>query len=146
MGAERAEIGTGIAVGGNGDIGGGAATGDVTAATVEAGDLAAPTLEVTAALVVGAALTDRLKAGQVKATERLEAGALRTAGVLDAASLSASTAVAVDGAAAADEMAGEKLTASGMLGAAGGAAGGVYGPDATIGVLTVGSCAGCEGE
>ena len=146
VGAEAAEIATDIAVGGNTDIGGRAEAGGAGAATVEAGDVAAPTLEVTAALVVGTALTDRLKAGRVKATERLEAGALRTAGVLDAASLSAATAVAVDGAAAADEMAGEKLTVSGMLGAAGGAAGGVYGPDATISVLTVGSCAGCEGE
>ena len=146
VGAERTEIGTDIAVGGNAEIGGGAATKDATAATVEAGDIAAPALEVTAELVVGVAVTDTLAAGRVKATERLEAGALRSAGALDAASLSAATAVAVDGAAAADEMAGEKLTASGMLGAAGGAAGGVYGPDATIGALTVGSCAGCEGE
>ena len=146
VGAERAEIGTDIAVGGNSEIGGGAATGDATAATVEAGDIAAPALEVIAELVVGAAVTGALAAGRVKATERLEAGALRAAGVLDAASLSAATSVAVNGAAAAGEMAGEKLTASGMLGAAEGAAGGVYGPDATIGVLTVGSCAGCEGE
>ena len=146
VGAERAEIGTDIGVGGNAEIGGGAATGDATARTVEAGDIAAPGLEVTAELVVGAAVTDTLAAGRVKATERLEAGALRTAGLLDAASLSAATSAAVDGGAAADEVAGEKLTASGMLGAAGGAAGGVYGPDATIGVLTVGGCAGCEGE
>ena len=146
VGAEAAEIATDIAAGGNTDIGGRAAAGGASAATVEAGDVAAPTLEVTAALVVGTALTDRLKAGRVKATERLEAGALRTAGVLDAASLSASASVAVDGAVSGQEVAGEKLTVSGMLGAAGGAAGGVYGPDATIGVLTVGSCAGCEGE
>ena len=146
VGAERAEIGTDIGVGGNAEIGGGAATGDATARTVEAGDIAAPGLDVTAELVVGAAVTDTLAAGRVKATERLEAGALRTAGLLDAASLSAATSAAVDGGAAADEMAGEKLTAAGMLGAAGGAAGGVYGPDATIGVLTVGGCAGCEGE
>ena len=66
-----------------------------SAATVEAGDLAAPTLEVTAELVVGAAVTGALAAGRVKATERLEAGALRAAGVLDAATLSAATAVAV---------------------------------------------------
>ena len=146
VGAEAAEIATDIAVGGNTDIGGRAEAGGAGAATVEAGDVAAPTLEVTAALVVGTALTDRLKAGRVKATERLEAGALRTAGVLDAASLSASASVAVDGAVSGQEVAGEKLTVSGALGAAGGAAGGVYGPDATIGVLTVGSCAGCEGE
>ena len=146
VGAEAAEIATDIAAGGNTDIGGRAEAGGAGATTVEAGDVAAPTLEVTAALVVGTALTDRLKAGRLKATERLEAGALRTAGVLNAASLSAATAVAVDGAVSGQEVAGEKLTVSGMLGAAGGAAGGVYGPDATIGVLTVGSCAGCEGE
>ena len=146
VGAEDVEAGTDIAVGGDAEMGGRAATGDAIAATVEAGDVAAPALDVTAELVVGAALTDRLRADRVKATERLEAGALRSAGVLDAASLSAATSVAVDGAAAADAMAGERLRASGTLGAARGAAGGVYGPDAAIGVLTVGSCAGCEGE
>ncbi|MCY4406072.1 MAG: hypothetical protein OXC15_06870 [Rhodospirillaceae bacterium] len=144
--AEVADIGTDIAVGGNADIGGGAATGDATARTVEAGDIAAPTLEVIADLLVGGAVTGALAAGRVKATDRLEAGALRTEGVLDAASLSAATAAAVGGAAAARELAGEKLTVSGVLGAGRGAAGGGYGPDATIGVLTVGSCAGCEGE
>ena len=114
---------------------------------MEAGDVAAPVLDVTAALLVGTVLTDLLKADRVKATERLEAGALRAAGVVDAASLSAATSVAVDGAVSGQDVAGEKLTVSGMLGAAGGAAGGVYGPDAVIaGLLTVGSCAGCEGE
>ncbi len=146
VGAEAAEIGTDIAVGGNADIGGGAATGDAAAATVEAGDIAAPTLGVTADLLVGAAVTGALAADRVKATERLEAGALRARGVLDAASLSAAASAAVDGSAAAGGLAGEKLRVSGELGAGRGAAGGVYGPDATIGVLTVGSCAGCEGE
>ncbi len=144
--AEEADIGTDIAVGGNAGIGGGAEAGNAAAAAIEAGDVAAPTLDVTADLVVGAALTDRLKAGRVKATERLEAGAMRTGGVLDAASLSVATAVAVDGGASADGLAGERLNVSGALGAAQGATGGVYGPDVTIGVLTVGSCAGCEGE
>ena len=146
VGAEAAEIGTDIAVGDDAGIGGQAATGDATAATVEAGDVAAPTLNVAAELLVGAVLTDRLEADRVKATERLEAGAMRSAGVLDAASLSAATSVTVDGAAAAGGLAGETLTASGELSAAQAAAGGVYGPDAAIGVLTVGSCAGCEGE
>ena len=146
VGGEVVEIGTDITVGGDADIGGRAETGDAVAVTVEAGDLAAPSLDVTAELVVGAALTVRLNADRVKATERLEAGALRTAGALDAASLSAATSVAVNGSAAAEAMAGENLTVSGALGAGRGAAGGVYGPDATIGVLTVGSCAGCEGE
>ncbi len=146
VGAEEAEIGTDIAVGGNGGIGGQAEAGSAAAGSIEAGNVAAPILDVAADLVVGAALTDRLEAGRVKATERLEAGAMRTGGVLDAASLSVATAVAVDGGAAADGLAGEKLSVSDALGTARGAAGGVYGPDATIGVLTVGSCAGCEGE
>ena len=146
VGAEAAQIGTDIAVGRNADIGGGAVTGDATAATVEAGDIAAPTLTVAADLLVGAAVTGALAADRVKATERLEAGALRASGALDAASLSAANSVAVEGSAAAGGLAGEKLRVSGELGAGRGAAGGVYGPDATIGALTVGSCAGCEGE
>ena len=146
VGAEAAEIGTDIAVGGDGDIGGRAQAGGAAARTVEAGDVAAPTLEATAELVVGAIVTGALAAGRVKATERLEAGALRSAGVLDAASLSVATSVTVEGSAASDVLAGEGLLVSGELGAGRGSAGGVYGPDATIGVLTVGSCAGCEGE
>ena len=146
VGAENVEIGTDIAVGGDADIGGRGEAGSAAAAAIEAGDIAAPALDVAAELVVGAALTNLLKAGRVRATERLEAGAMRTGGVLDAASLSVATAVAVDGGASADGLAGERLSVSGALGAGSGAAGGVYGPDATIGVLAVDSCAGCEGE
>ena len=147
VGGVSAEIATNVEVGGSADIGGGAAAADVSAETVEAGDLAAPRLAVAVELVVGAAVTGPLEAGSVAATDRLEAAALRTAGALDAASLSAAGSASIDGAASAREIAGETLRATGTLGAAGGAAGGIYGPDAAIsGLLTVGSCAGCEGE
>ena len=147
VGGASAEIGTDVAVGGDADIGGAADAADVSAETVEAGDLAAPRLAVAAELVVGAAVTGPLEAGSVAATGRLEAAALRTAGALDAASLSAAGAANIEGAASAREIAGEALRATGALGAASGAAGGVYGPDAAVsGLLTVGSCAGCEGE
>ena len=147
VGGASAEIATDAAVGGDADIGGGADAADVTAETVEAGDLAAPRLAVAAELVVGAAVTGPLEAGSVAASGRLEAGALQTAGALDAVSLSAAGTAAIEGAASARELAGEALRATGALGAAGGAGGGVYGPDAAIaGLLTVGSCAGCEGE
>ena len=54
---------------------------------------------------------------------------------------------AVEGAAAVQDIAGERLDVAGALSGSRTAAGGVYGPDATIsGLLTVGSCAGCEGE
>lgn len=147
VGGASAEIATNAAVGGDADIAGGAEAGDVSAATVEAGDLAAPRLAVAAELLVGAAVTGPLRASSVAASGRLEAGALRTAGVLDAASLSAAGSASIEGAASAREIAGEALRATGPLGAASGASRGVYGPDAAIsGLLTVGSCAGCEGE
>ena len=143
----EAEIGSDIAVGGNADIGGRADAAGMKAETIEAGDVAAPRLGVSADLLVGAALTGRLEANAVTAAERLEAGALHTAGTLDAASLSIATTAAIDGATAADGLAGETLSVSGDLGADRAATGGVYGPDAHIsGLLTVGSCAGCEGE
>ena len=145
--ARKAEIALDAAVGGDGDIGGAAQAAGMRAETVEAGELAGARLGVSAELVVGAAVTGRLAADTVKAAGRLEAGALRTAGVLDAASLSAAGAAAVEGAAAADTLAGETLTAADRIGAGRGAAGGVYGPDAHIaGTMTVGNCAGCEGE
>ena len=142
-----AEIGTDVAVGGDAAAGGRVDAEDLRAETVEAGDLAAAALAVTAELVVGAAVTNRLSAGRVAAAGWLEAGALRTAGVLDAAALSVAGDAAVEGAAAALNIAGERLDVAGALSGSRTAAGGVYGPDATIyGLLTVGSCAGCEGE
>ena len=145
--AEQAEIGTDVAVGGMAQIGGRSEAAGAVAETVEAGDLDAPALRVNADLVVGAALTGPLQANRVKAAGRLEAGALRTAGGLDAAALSVAGAASVQGGAAAREIAGETLNVADVLGASNTAAGGVYGPDATIsGLLTVGSCAGCEGE
>ena len=145
--AGKAEIALDAAVGGDADIGGAAQAAGMRAETVEAGELAGARLGVSAELVVGAAVTGRLAADAVKAAGRLEAGALRTAGVLDAALLSAAGTAAVEGTAAADALAGETLTAADRIGAGRGAAGGVYGPDAHIaGTMTVGSCAGCEGE
>ena len=145
--AIAAAIGTDAAVGGTADIGGHAGAAGMTAATIEAGTLDAPSLSVAADLVVGAAVTRGLVANAVAASLRLEAGALRTAGALDAASLSGATTISIEGAAAADQLAGEALNVAGALSAARAAAGGVYGPDAAIaGLLTVGSCAGCEGE
>ena len=147
VGAEAAGIGLDVAVGGLADIGGRADAAGVSAGTVEAGDMAGAAARVSGELVVGAAVTGALEAGSVTATGRLEAAALRAAGVLDAAALSVAGSAAVQGAAAAKEAAGETLGIAQALGARGTAAGGVYGPDATIaGLLTVGSCAGCEGE
>ena len=145
--ARSAEIGTDVAVGGDAALGGRADAAGLKAGTVEAGDLAAATLAVTAELLVGAAVTDRLAADRVTATGRLEAGAVRSTGALDAAALSVAGAASVHGATAAQGIAGERLDVAGALSGTRTAAGGVYGPDATIsGLLTVGSCAGCEGE
>ena len=136
-----------IAVGGTATVGGGAEAARMTADTVEAGDLHAPALEVTGELVVGVAVTGPLAANTATATGRIEAGALRTAGALDAAALSVAGSATVEGTAAVQGIAGERLDVSGTLTGSGTAAGGVYGPDAHIaGLLTVGSCAGCEGE
>ena len=141
------EIGTDVAVGGDAAAGGRADAAGLRAEKVEAGDLAAAALAVTAELVVGAAVTDRLAAGRVTAAGWLEAGALRTAGTLDAAALSVARGAAVEGPAAAQDVAGERLDVAGALSGSRTVAGGVYGPDATVsGLLTVGSCAGCEGE
>ena len=145
--AEAGEIGAGVTVGGDADVGGRADAAGLRAGTIEAGDLAAPTLAVTADLVVGAAVTGALRAGSVTATGGLEAANLRTLGALDAAALSAAGDAAIRGAAAVQGIAGETLGIAQALGSRRTAAGGVYGPDATIsGLLTVGSCAGCEGQ
>lgn len=145
--ADSAEIVTDVAVGDTADIGGRADAAGLRAETVEAGDLAAATLHLTAELVVGAAATDRLAADRVTAAGSLEAGAVRSTGALDAAALSVAGNAAVEGVAAAQGIAGEKLDAPETLSGSWTAAGGVYGPDATIsGLLSVGSCAGCEGE
>ena len=145
--AEAVEVGTEVAVGGNADVGGAADAAGMAAETIEAGEVSAAGLAVSADLVVGAAVTGGLAAATVTASGRLEAGALRTAGRLDAAALSAAGRATVQGNAAAQGIAGERLSVADDLGAQATAAGGVYGPDAHIaGLLTVGSCAGCEGE
>ena len=145
--AEEAAVDTGVSVGGTVTAGGGAEAANVATDILEAGDLQAPALSVTADLVVGAAVTGPLMAGTAAVSGRIEAGALRTAGALDAAALSAAGTATIDGTAAARELAGERLEVSGTLAGSTTAAGGVYGPDARIaGLLTVGSCAGCEGE
>ena len=145
--AEAAEIGAGVTVGGTADIGGRADAGGVRAETVEAGDLAGAEFRVTADLVVGAAVTGTLRAGSVKADGGLEAANLHTTGVLDAAALSAAGEASIRGASAVQAIAGETLGIAQALVSRRSAAGGVYGPDATIsGLLTVGTCAGCEGE
>ena len=145
--AETVEIGIDVAVGGQADIGGRADVAGVTAETVEAGDLAGAALRVSAELVVGAAVTGALEAGSVTASGGLEAANLRTDGALDARALSAAGNATVQGASAVRNVAGETLGIAEEMGSGQTAAGGVYGPDAAIaGLMTVGSCAGCEGE
>ncbi len=145
--AVSAEAGTDVAAGGDATAGGRADAAGLRAETVEAGDLAASAFAVTADLVVGAAVTGRLAADRVTATGPLEAGAVRSTGALDAAALSVAGDAAVEGAAGARAVASETLDVTQSLSGSRTAAGGVYGPDATIsGLLTVGSCAGCEGQ
>ena len=72
---------------------------------------------------------------------------LDTPGALSASALSAATSAAIGGPAAVGSLAGEELDAADAVSAARMTAAGAYGPDARIdGLLTVGSCAGCEGE
>ena len=145
--AMEAVVDTNMAVGGAATVGGAAEAARMTAGTIEAGDVQAAALGVTGELVVGVAVTGPLAAHTATATGRIEAGAVRTEGALDAAALSVAGTATVEGAVAVRGIAGERLEAAGTLGGTRTAAGGVYGPDAHIaGLLTVGSCAGCEGE
>ena len=145
--AGAAAVAGDAAVGGNAQAGGRADAGALRARTVAAGDLEAPALAVSAELVVRGAAAGPVSAGSVSASERLEAGTLHTPGALDAASLSAAGTAAVAGAASVREVAGEALDLAAGLTSGAASTGGVYGPDAHVaGLLTVGSCAGCEGE
>ena len=145
--AVSAEARADVAVGATAEIGGRADAAGLRAETVEAGDLAAAAFAVSADLVVGAAAADRFAADRVTVTGTLEAGAVRSTGALDAAALSVAGNATVEGAVTARAVAGENLDVAQSLSGSRTAAGGVYGPDATIsGLLTVGSCAGCEGE
>ena len=147
MTAIGATIAVDVSAGGNADVQGGARAARMTAETIGAGDLTGPRLSVIADLIVGAAAAGRLAAGTAAVSGRLEAGALSTPGALDAAALSAATTVAIAGTTAAGSLAGEELDAADSLRAARITAEGAYGPDAGIdGLMTVGSCAGCEGE
>ena len=142
-----ATIAVDVSAGGNADVQGGARAARMTAETIGAGDLTGPRLAVIADLIVGAAVTGRLAAGTATVSGRLEAAGLRTAGGLAASALSAATTATVGGPAAVGSLAGEELDVADSLRAERMSAQGAYGPDASVdGLMTVGSCAGCEGE
>ena len=117
--AEAVEVGTEVAVGGDAGAGGDADAAGMAAETIEAGEVSAAGLAVSADLVVGAAVTGGLAAATVTASGRVEAGALRTAGRLDAAALSAAGRATIQGNAAAQGIAGERLSVADDLGRAG---------------------------
>ena len=145
--ALAASIGGDMTPGGNTDVQGSARASRMTAASVTAGGLTGPRLSVTADLLVGAAVTGPLAGNTIIVSGRLEAGGLDTPGALSASALSAATSAAIGGPAAVGSLAGEELDAADAVSAARMTAAGAYGPDARIdGLLTVGSCAGCEGE
>ena len=146
--AELAEIGADVAAGGDADGGrprgcGGAEGGDGRGGRSRGGHARGERRSRGGRRSV----TDRLAADRVTATGSLEAGAVRSTGALDAAALSVAGAASVQGATAAQGGRRRESRRGAVAERNGTAAGGVYGPDATIsGLLTVGSCAGCEGE
>ena len=145
--ARTASIAVDMAAGGKTDVQGHVRGARMVAGSVSAGELTGPRLSLTADLLVGAAVTGPLAANAINVSGRLEAAGLDTPGALNASALSAATSSAIGGPAAVGSLAGEKLDAANSIDAARLSAGGAYGPDARIdGLLTVGSCAGCEGE
>ena len=110
---------------------------------MEAGSLGAAALSVTAELLVGRAVAGPASAGTATVTGRLEAASLTTVGALTANSLAAANGADVAGPSSVRSLAGEMLTASGVVRAGQITSTGLHGPDASIGDLTVGSCGGC---
>ena len=136
-------------VAGDAEADGGAVDGDaaaarVRAASLEAGELGAAALAVSAALLVGRIrVVGAVSAGSVAATGRLEAGGLQTTGELTADTLAAAQSATVDGASSVRALDGETVTASGPLQTQRAAASGVFGARAHIDDLTVTQCQGC---
>ena len=129
--------------GGSGTVDGDAAAARLEVQSLEAGALGAASLTVSAELLVGRAVAGPVSTGTAAITGRLEAAGLTTAGSLAADTLSVAGAATIAGPASAQTLAGEVLSVSGEMRAGQIAATGLHGPDASIDVLTVGSCGGC---
>ena len=147
-GAVTARAGTligGAGIGGNITVDDAVMAQRLTAAILSAREVGGASLNVSADLIVGHALTGAAAAASVNAAGRLDAGGLRTVGAIAARTLSAATAVAVAGAAAVTgRLDGEQASVAGALQAGGIAAQAAHGPEARIaGTMTVGSCGGC---
>ena len=128
--------------------GAGVVTGDADAAgleagSLEAGALGAGALAVTAELLVGSAVTGPVSAAAAEVAGRLEGASMSASGALTAGTLAVAGTALVTGAFSARTLAGETLTVSGTMRAGRISSSGLHGPDASIGTLTVGSCAGC---
>ena len=130
-------------VGASGSVIGDAGAGGVKAGSLEAGALGAALLTVSAELLVGRAVAGPVSAGTAEVNGRLEAASVAVTGELTAATLAVAGATSVSGPSSAQTLAGEMLTASGIMRAVRISSTGLHGPDASIGVLSVGSCGGC---
>ena len=130
-------------VGASGSVIGDAGAGGVKAGSLEAGSLGAALLTVSAELLVGRAVAGPVSAGTAEVNGRLEAASVAVTGELTAATLAVAGATSVSGPSSAQTLAGEMLTASGIMRADRISSTGLHGPDASIGVLSVGSCGGC---
>ena len=136
-------------ISGDAEAGGaGSVTGDTDAAGLEAGSLeagamVAGSLAVAAELLVGSAVAGPVSAATAAVTGRMEGASMSATGTLTAGTLAAAATASVTGASSVRTLAGETLTASGTVRAGRISSTGLHGPDASIGALTVGSCAGC---
>ena len=130
-------------VGGSGSVIGDADAAGVKAGSLEAGALGAASLTVSAELLVGRAVAGPVSAGTAEVNGRLEAASVAVTGSLTAATLAVAGRSSISGPSSAQTLAGEMLTASGTVRADRISSTGLHGPDASIGVLSVGSCGGC---
>ena len=128
---------------GSGSVSGDAGAASLEAGSLEAGSLAAASLTVSADLLVGRAVAGPVSAGSADVTGRLEAASATAAGALAAETLAAAGTASVSGPSSAQTLAGEMLTVSGTMRSDRISSTGLHGPDASIGALSVGSCAGC---
>ena len=128
---------------GNGSVAGDAGAAGLEAGSLEAGALAAASLTVSADLLVGRAVAGPVSAGSADVAGRLEAASATAAGALTAETLAVAGTASVSGPSSTQSLAGEMLTASGTMRAGRISSAGLHGPDASIDVLSVGSCGGC---
>lgn len=132
-------------VGGSGTVATRTESASLQSAALDAVEVSGAELAVSAHLVVGSAVSDGVTTTDMDVTGHAQAQTV-DATAMTAQDATVATATGVTGTSTVGTLSGSTVTVTSRLGTARATLAGLYGPTASIGSLTVGSCAGCFPE